>query len=224
MAKTDTTKELEMLIFFESKADGAGIYGAFEVALGEAYGNEYVDYITMKSNGEFRCYEIKQSYNDFHSKAKISFYGDYNYYVMTEKLYNLLKEKQETPFWNCGVYIRKYNPEGESYLELIKKAPKHAVTPWMRYELTHCMVRSLSRLTTEKMKYLKELKEETDSKNQCCPICGQHGKIYKTTSSNAGTKYKIDCPDHIRQDSQYYDTRKEAWNEWNQYCKTYSSR
>ena len=221
MSKTETTKELEMLIFYESKANNIGIYGAFEVALGDAYGNEYVDYMTMKSDGDFRCYELKQSYNDFHSKAKISFYGDYNYYVLTEELYNLLQEKGESPFWNCGVYIRKFNSQGTAYLELIKKAPKRTVTPWMRNELTHCMVRSLSRLTTEKMKKLKDIQDENNSKNQLCPICNQRGKIYKTTSSTKGTMYKIDCPDHIRQDAQYQSTRKEAWNEWNQYCRTY---
>ena len=224
MSKTETTKELEMLIFFESKANNAGIYGAFEVALGDGYGNEYVDYMTMKSDGEFRCYELKQSYNDFHSKAKISFYGDYNYYVLTEELYNLLQEKGESPFWNCGVYIRKFNSQSTAYLELIKKAPKRTVTPWMRYELTHCMVRSLSRLTTEKMKKLKDIKDENNSKNQLCPICSQKGKIYTTTSNTKDTMYKIDCPDHIRQDAKYQSTRKEAWNEWNKYCKTYCNQ
>lgn len=153
--KTKTTKELEQLIFFETKADKVGTYGAFEVALGENYGNEYVDYMTMNSEGQFRCYEIKQSYNDLHSKAKLSFRGDYNYLVMTEELYEEALSKGDNDWWNIGIYIRKYRPSGEPYLKIVKKAPKRAVAPWIRYELTHCMVRSLSRLTTEKMQNLK---------------------------------------------------------------------
>lgn len=107
--KTNTTKELERLIFYQSKADQVGTYGAFEVALGESYGNEYVDYMTMTSDGEFRCYEIKQSYSDLHSKAKLSFYGDYNYLVMTEELYEEAIAKGDNQWWNVGIYIRKYN-------------------------------------------------------------------------------------------------------------------
>lgn len=158
--KTNTTKELERLIFYQSKADRVGTYGAFEVALGESYGNEYVDYMTMTSDGEFRCYEIKQSYSDLHSKAKLSFYGDYNYLVMTEELYEEAIAKGDNQWWNVGIYVRKYNAkDNKPELKLIKKAPKRTVAPWKRYELAHCMVRSLSRLTTEKMNCLKIIAE-----------------------------------------------------------------
>lgn len=158
--KTNTTKELERLIFYQSKADQVGTYGAFEVALGEDYGNEYVDYMTMTSDGEFRCYEIKQSYSDLHSKAKLSFYGDYNYLVMTEELYEEAIAKGDNQWWNVGIYVRKYNAkDNKPKLKLVKKAPKRTVAPWKRYELAHCMVRSLSRLTTEKMSCLKIVAE-----------------------------------------------------------------
>lgn len=199
--KTDTTKELERLIFYQSKADQAGIYGAFEVALGEAYGNEYVDYMTMSSTGEFRCYEIKQSYNDLHSKAKLSFYGDYNYLVMTEELYEEILAKGQKDWWNVSIYIRKYTArDNRPVLKLVKKAPKRTVAPWKRYELTHCMVRSLSRLTTEKMNCLKLVAEApekatAESKRIPCPICDEMPKVIKHTEGDK-TTYKMTCPNH----------------------------
>lgn len=199
--KTNTTKELERLIFYESKADQVGTYGAFEVALGEAYGNEYVDYMTMTSEGEFRCYEIKQSYSDLHSKAKLSFYGDYNYLVMTEELYEEAIAKGDNQWWNVGIYVRKYNTrDNRPVLKLIKKAPKRTVAPWKRYELAHCMVRSLSRLTTEKMSCLKVVAEApekatAEAKRLPCPICGEMPKVIKHTEGDK-TTYKITCPNH----------------------------
>ena len=35
----------------------------------------------------FRCYEIKVTMQDFRSKAKKSWYGNYNYLVISSKLY-----------------------------------------------------------------------------------------------------------------------------------------
>lgn len=141
MAKTKLTKELERKIFYESKADKLGVYGAFEVAIGKGYGKEYVDFMTMTSSGEFSCYEIKVSKSDFHSKNKLSFYGDRNYFVIPQELYEEIKD--EIPF-QVGVYVYQ---KGE--LRLVKKSPHKTVAPWERYMLAHCMVRSLSRLTTK---------------------------------------------------------------------------
>lgn len=66
------------------------------------WGKERVDYITFDTKGIWRCYEIKISRSDFHSKAKLSFVGHYNYYVLTEELYNQVKD--EIPR-HIGVYI-----------------------------------------------------------------------------------------------------------------------
>ena len=71
--KTKLTMAMERALYEHSKAHGVGIYGCFEVSLGEGYGNERVDYMTMDSNDTFRCYEIKESESDFNSKAKMSF-------------------------------------------------------------------------------------------------------------------------------------------------------
>lgn len=153
MSKTKLTKELEMQIFYETVADRLGVYGAFEVSLGKGYGNEYVDFMTMTSSGEFRCYEIKVSKSDFHSKNKLSFHGDRNYFVMPQELYEEVKD--EIPF-QVGVYVYK-----DGKLKLVKKSSHKSVAPWERYMLTHCMVRSLSRLTT---RLVKENVSESDNK------------------------------------------------------------
>lgn len=143
--KTQLTKDIEKALFSYSKAAGAGIYGAYEVCFGEGYGNEYVDYATLKSNGEIRCYEIKISKSDFHSKAKLSWYGDYNYYVMPEYLYEQVNA--EIPY---GVGVLLYKENGT--FRIARKPSKRTVPPWQRYMVTHCMVRSLSRLTTKLIK------------------------------------------------------------------------
>lgn len=40
---------------------------------------------------EWRCYELKVTKSDFHSKAKLSFIGNYNYFVLPLSLYMELK-------------------------------------------------------------------------------------------------------------------------------------
>ncbi|MGM0166705.1 hypothetical protein IGI39_001667 [Enterococcus sp. AZ135] len=44
---------------------------------------------------EWRCYELKVTKADFYSKAKLSFIGHYNYFVLTEELY--LKVRDDIP-------------------------------------------------------------------------------------------------------------------------------
>lgn len=156
MAKTELTKKLELKIFRETGAAGAGIYGAFEVCFGAGYGDEYVDYVTMSSTGEIRCYEIKITKSDFHSKAKLSFYGDYNYLVMPEDLYNEVKSEIKNLDNRLGVYTYK-----DGYLTLTRKPKKKTIPPWQRYMVAHCMVRSLSRLTT---KLVREREADEQSK------------------------------------------------------------
>ena len=52
--KTNLTKEIEKSIILTSKATGPGVYGCLEVTLGEGYGHERVDYMTMDCKGFFR--------------------------------------------------------------------------------------------------------------------------------------------------------------------------
>lgn len=99
MAKTDLTLKLEHDIW--GATNKQGVFGCFEVTIGW-FGDERVDYITYDTKGIWRCYEIKVSKSDFHSKAKHTFIGHYNYYVMPRELYEQVKE--EIPS-HIGVYI-----------------------------------------------------------------------------------------------------------------------
>ncbi|KRK81096.1 hypothetical protein FD03_GL000685 [Companilactobacillus nodensis DSM 19682 = JCM 14932 = NBRC 107160] len=51
---------------------------------------------------EWRCYELKVTKSDFHSKAKLSFIGNYNYFVLPQKLYEEVQDEIPT---HIGVMI-----------------------------------------------------------------------------------------------------------------------
>ena len=73
------------------------IYWAREVTFDYATTNAVrVDFMKFKpvnntvsgiEKGDFYCYEVKSSVEDFHSKNGHNFLGDYNYYVMPEEVY-----------------------------------------------------------------------------------------------------------------------------------------
>lgn len=71
--------------------------------------------------GDFYCFEVKSSPEDFHSKNGHNFLGDFNYYIMPEKVYEEIKK--EIPY-NVGVLVPEIkNHFGEWYdLRSIKKA------------------------------------------------------------------------------------------------------
>lgn len=107
------------------------IYTAKEVTFNYSTTNSIrVDYMKFKpinntiggiEKGDFYCYEIKSSVEDFHSKNGHNFLGDFNYYVMPEEVYE--KVKNEIPY-KVGVCV----PDGKNYrgkwydLKSVKKA------------------------------------------------------------------------------------------------------
>lgn len=86
------------------------IYWAKEVTFDYSTSNHIrVDYMKFKplnnsvsgiEKGDFYCYEIKSSVEDFHSKNGHNFIGDLNYYVMSEAVYHQVEG--EIP-WRVGV-------------------------------------------------------------------------------------------------------------------------
>lgn len=88
--KTEETAALERSIRLATYK--MGTFGCFEVTIGFG-GSERVDYMTYDTKGVFRCYEIKVSKSDFHSKAAKSFVGHYNFYVMPQSLYDAVKDE-----------------------------------------------------------------------------------------------------------------------------------
>lgn len=85
-----------------------------------------VDYMRYKpvnntvsgiEKGDFYCYEVKSSVEDFRSGHGLNFLGDYNYLVMPEKIYATIS--LEVPHY-VGVYVL----DGTE-LTCIKKAKRH---------------------------------------------------------------------------------------------------
>ena len=91
--KSQTTKNIEYLLF--EKTNILGTYGCREVKIGGVKTRqfvtdkkEFVDYMTITSDGKITCYEIKSSLADIKSNARLSFYGHKNYFVMPTELYD----------------------------------------------------------------------------------------------------------------------------------------
>lgn len=67
-------------------------FGVPEVTIGW-YGNRRVDFMSTTTKGLIRCYEIKVTESDFHSKNGHNFDGNFNYYVMPEELWEQVKDE-----------------------------------------------------------------------------------------------------------------------------------
>lgn len=133
-SRTETTAILSLSIEKHiNPTNDTRIYWAKEVTFDYATTNAArVDYMKFKpvnntvsgiEKGDFFCYEVKSSVEDFHSKNGHNFIGDFNYYVMPEDVYE--KAKNEIPY-GVGVYI----PDGMHYkgewhkLKNVKKAKR----------------------------------------------------------------------------------------------------
>ena len=105
--KTQRTKDLERLL--DKKFNKNNDFYVFECTYGW-YGKEIVDCIMYNCQREVYCYEIKQSLQDFHSKNKLSFFGNKNYFVMPYELYKKVENEIYNKFPNIGVYVPIKNP------------------------------------------------------------------------------------------------------------------
>jgi hypothetical protein len=118
------------------------------------FGKERVDLLSYDTKGIWRCYEIKVSKADFRSKAKKTFIGNFNYYVMPKELYEEVKE--EIPN-HIGVYCGN---------NLVKR-PKKQELAVDEQVLKDSMIRSLSRENEKFIKtcdntYLNKLKNSIE--------------------------------------------------------------
>lgn len=112
MSRAETTSALsELTEKLINPHKDPRIYWAREVTFD--YSTEHairVDFMRFKpvnntisgiEKGDFYCYEVKSSVEDFHSKNGHNFIGDFNYYVMPEEVYEAVKA--EIPY-RVGVY------------------------------------------------------------------------------------------------------------------------
>ncbi len=137
MPKTKETLDLEKAL--EERSRKKREYGCTEVTIGfhaKGHGDEIVDYLSMDSNSIFQCYELKVTLSDLKSDAKKSWYGDYNYLVVSESLY------ARNPAW--GNYIPPYVGilSGTS-LKVRRQAKKKTITEETRNMLKDSLIRSV---------------------------------------------------------------------------------
>lgn len=131
--KNELTQKLESAI--RRATSKVGVFSCFEVKIGFDYDNLHgrVDFITIDTKNIVRCYEVKSSVSDFRSKAKWTFVGHYNYFVLDSDTWE--KVKDEVPK-HVGVYV---------FGTCVKKPKKQTVTEEMLTTIRMSMIRSLSR-------------------------------------------------------------------------------
>lgn len=144
--ETDLTKAIKAALW--KFTDDQGTFGCEEVTIGWS-GTERVDYMTYDVRDTFRCYEIKISKSDFHSKNHNSFVGHLNYYVFPENLYSEISG--EVPE---GIGVILYDG---SDMKLVKR-PKRRTPTNDTGILKNSMIRSLDR---EIDYYMKAIDRDT---------------------------------------------------------------
>lgn len=130
--KSKITEEIEELLFYAHNK--IGLFGCKEVTIGW-YGKERVDYMSYDTNDIFKCYEIKISKEDFYSKCKNTFLGNYNYYVLTKEVFDKVSD-------NIPDYVGVYLLENHKLIS-VKKAKKRNVKD--KDLLKNSLIRSLAR-------------------------------------------------------------------------------
>jgi len=128
MSKTQITLDIEEALYFYGIECGEIIVE--EVSMPDDWGRVDTLACRTKPDGshQWRCYEVKVSKGDFRSKAKTSFVGHYNYYVMPNALYKTCVD--EIPI-HIGVMVyMPYEKDvvserlGKGTLTIVKKAKK----------------------------------------------------------------------------------------------------
>jgi hypothetical protein len=152
-----TTKQLEYIAYKHLRK--MGTYLCFEVMMpngcGLGYGNnERVDLLSYETSGAWRFYELKISKSDFHSKAKKTFLGDFNYYIMPSELYDAVKD--EIPK-EIGVYTAHIGQcQGNYWMECAKKPIRQK----LRIDHNKLMFSFMQALSRENQKYRSILSKE----------------------------------------------------------------
>lgn len=134
MNRKETTALLsKSLLYHINPKNDPRIYWAREVSFDNATTHrirvDFMKFVPVNNSvsgiekGDVYCYEVKSSIEDFHSPNGHNFLGDYNYYVMPEKVFEQVKK--EIPY-HVGVFV----PDGMCYqkgvywLKSVKRAKR----------------------------------------------------------------------------------------------------
>ncbi|EMB9430015.1 hypothetical protein U9W54_001767 [Staphylococcus pseudintermedius] len=137
--KSDNTLAAERYLYNLLLKGKLNVYGCHKVTIGIEplkKGREIVDFLTYDSKNVFRAYEIKVTKEDLKSTAKLSFVGHYNYLVLTEELYEEVKDTNLIPF-NVGLVV-----VGKG---VIKKSGRKTLSMSDNIKLLESLMRSLNR-------------------------------------------------------------------------------
>lgn len=211
MAKTELTLQLENEIRIATTK--MGTFGCLEVTLGFG-GKERVDYMTYDTTGVFKCYEIKVSKSDFHSKHANSFCGHYNYYVMPQELFDQVSK--EIPDWvGCycgGVCVKKPKRQDlDSKFYSFRKSINGKMTelsiPWvemLKDSLLRSLYRDSQKLHKSKNKgYVDATRRQLDSAAKEIRYLNHqyhtlYSNIYQLIGRKAARLMKDEQPDEDR--------------------------
>ncbi|KRK64930.1 hypothetical protein FC72_GL001780 [Companilactobacillus tucceti DSM 20183] len=192
--KTKLTKNLETTLYQYCLEQDS--YVVEEVSMPDKKG--IVDTLSYRQlpNGEieWRCFELKITKNDFHSKAKLSFIGNYNYFVLTKELFEEVKEevKEEVPD-NIGVLIYRafdqksveLSPQTQrapGFLTIAKKAKYQDLQVDEKYLTSH-FIASLFREVDKAKRIEKGLQLYSDD------------KLFKELKKRSKTGYNVYKPE-----------------------------
>jgi len=122
--KTKLTTDIERALFRYVREQSRINFIIGEVDIGPKWGIVDALQVTINKNKmTWKCYEIKVTKQDFYSKAKVTFVGHSNYYVMPFELYEQVKK--DIPK-EIGVYAYWSSPE-YSKVGLVKNATKRSL-------------------------------------------------------------------------------------------------
>ncbi|WP_119317188.1 hypothetical protein [Companilactobacillus formosensis] len=203
--KTKLTKNLESTLYQYCLEQGS--YVVEEVSMPDKKG--IVDTLSYQqlTDGqiEWRCYELKVTKADFHSKAKLSFIGNYNYFVLPQKLFEEVQDEIPT---HIGVLIyRAFDKKAienspqtlraPGFLTVAKKA-QYQDLQVDETKLTGHFVASLFREVDKAKKVEKGLQLYSDD------------KLFKELKKRSKAGYDVYTPDHNLYDRFVDDLKDEA--------------
>lgn len=147
-----TTKEIEHIAYKHLWKKGTYLVyecGSPRTKKRETRHRERVDLLCFELPETWKCYEIKNSVKDFYSSATLSFWGDYNYYILNAEIYD--KVKEDIPK-DIGVWLI-YKDKSMGCV----KRPRKMRRKYTHEQLLFAMTQALSR---EYKKYRKILEKQ----------------------------------------------------------------
>ena len=145
MPKREETLGIEAAL--QNMCEEKRIYGCEEIRIGfynAGRGQEIVDFATMDSKGILRCYEIKVTLSDLKSKAKKSWYGHYNYLVVSKELYQKVEDWSEFLPNGVGLIVATKHKSDDAWgLTSVIKAKKQEIDAEQENMMKESMIRSI---------------------------------------------------------------------------------